>query len=73
MILKVWDLQHGACAMLTHRSIYGVEGRLAMIDSGDNSNTGWKPSTYIKHHLKRGGLDYLFVTNADLESHWRSE
>ncbi|MGV8691146.1 hypothetical protein ACV35Z_34440, partial [Pseudomonas aeruginosa] len=53
--------------MLTHRSAYGVEGRLAMIDSGDNSTTGWKPSTYIKHYLKRNVLDYLFVTNADLD------
>lgn len=53
--------------MLTHRSEYGVEGRLAMVDSGDNSTTGWKPSTYIKHDLNRGVLDYLFVTNADLD------
>jgi mRNA degradation ribonuclease J1/J2 len=29
--------------------------------------TGWKPSTYIKHYLKRNVLDYLFVTNADLD------
>lgn len=67
MILKIWDVEHGACAMLTHRSEYGAEGRLAMIDSGDNSSTGWKPSTYIKHHLNRSVLDYLFVTNADLD------
>jgi len=37
MILKIWDLEHGICAMLTHPSEYGVEGRLAMIDLGDNS------------------------------------
>ena len=67
MILKIWDVQHGACAMLTHRSVYGVEGRLATIDSGDNSDTGWKPSAYIKHYLNRSFLDYLFVTNADLD------
>jgi hypothetical protein len=67
MILKIWDVQHGACAMLTHQSVLGVEGRLAMIDSGDNSDTGWKPSIYIKHVLKRDVLDYLFVTNADLD------
>lgn len=67
MILKIWDVQHGACAMLTHRSNYGEEGRLAMIDSGDNSDTGWKPSAYIKHYLNRSALDYLFVTNADLD------
>lgn len=38
-----------------------------MIDSGHNSDSGWKPSTYIKHHLKRNVLDYLYVTNADLD------
>ena len=65
MILNIWDVQHGACAMVTHRSINGVEGRLAMIDSGHNHDTGWKPSSYIKHHLKRNVLDDLFVTNAD--------
>lgn len=67
MILRIWDVQHGACAMLTHRSIYGVEGRLAMIDCGHNHDTGWKPSAYIKDYLKRDALDYLFVTNADLD------
>lgn len=67
MILKIWDVQHGACAMLTHRSMYGIEGRLAMIDSGHNHDTGWTPSAYIKHYLKRNVLDYLFVTNADLD------
>lgn len=67
MILKLWDVEYGACAMLTHKSVYGVEGRLAMIDSGDNSSTGWKPSTYIKRSLNRSVLDYLFVTNADLD------
>jgi len=67
MILKVWDVQHGACAMVTHQSVYGVEGRLAMIDSGHNDDTGWRPSTYIKCQLSRNVLDYLFVTNADLD------
>lgn len=67
MILQIWDVQHGACAMLTHESENGMQGRLAMIDSGDNGSTGWKPSTYIKHNLKRDVLDYLFITNADLD------
>jgi hypothetical protein len=26
MILQIWDVQHGACAMLTHESEYGVQG-----------------------------------------------
>ena len=53
--------------MLTHRSVQGIEGRLAMIDSSHNQSTGWKLSTYIRHYLKRSVLDYLFVTNADLD------
>ena len=65
MILTIQDVQHGACAMLTHRSLGGAEGRLAMIDCGHNHDTGWRPSAYIKHQLKRSVLDYLFVTNAD--------
>ena len=67
MILQIWDVQHGACAMLTHEAENGVQGRLAMIDSGDNGQTGWKPSTYIKRELRRDVLDYLFITNADLD------
>lgn len=67
MILQILDVQHGACAMLNHESEYGVLGRLAMIDSGDNGTTGWKPSTYIKNYLGRNVLDYLFITNADLD------
>lgn len=67
MILQIWDVQHGACAMLIHESDNGVLGRLAMIDSGDNGLTGWKPSTYIGNHLQRSVLDYLFITNADMD------
>jgi len=63
MILKIWDVEHGACAMLTHRSGDGVEGRLAMIDSGCTAD--WRPSSYIRHQLRRTRLDYLFITNAD--------
>jgi len=62
MRLRVWDVEHGACAMLQH--VNGlVGGRLAMIDSG--CTNAWHPSTYIKHTLGRNRLDYLFITNAD--------
>jgi hypothetical protein len=61
MYLRIFDVEHGACAMF-----FSPSGqRLAMIDSGDNSTTGWRPSTFIKHQLKRSVLDYLFITNAD--------
>ncbi|MDT0136970.1 MBL fold metallo-hydrolase [Acidovorax sp. PRC11] len=62
MLLRVWDVQHGACAML-HHQINGSAGRLAMIDSGCTAT--WRPSTFIKHGLGRQRLDYLFITNAD--------
>lgn len=62
MVLRVWDVEHGACAMLTHM-FNGRDGRLAMIDSGCTGD--WRPSTYVRHQLNRATLDYLFITNAD--------
>lgn len=62
MVLRIWDVEHGACAML-HHSIGTSHGRLAMIDSGDTD--GWRPSTFIRNDLGRSRLDYLFITNAD--------
>jgi beta-lactamase superfamily II metal-dependent hydrolase len=63
LILRIWDVEHGACAMLHHLDNNGVPGRLAMIDSGDTAH--WKPSRYIRYGLNRTRLDYLFITNAD--------
>jgi hypothetical protein len=62
MQLRIWDVQHGACAML-HHLLNGNAGRLAMIDSG--STQEWRPSIFIKNDLRRDRLDYLFITNAD--------
>lgn len=62
MILRIWDVEHGACAMLHHLQ-NGMAGRLAMIDSGHKAT--WRPSTYIRNGLGRTHLDYLFITNAD--------
>ncbi|MCO6414058.1 MAG: hypothetical protein J5I92_15070 [Thiogranum sp.] len=62
MLLRIWDVEHGACAMLHHLQ-NGVAGRLAMIDSGCTHS--WWPSTYIARTLGRTRLDYLFITNAD--------
>ena len=36
MVLRIWDVEHGACAMLHHLQ-NGVAGKLAMIDSGSAS------------------------------------
>ena len=62
LILRIWDVEHGACAMLHHIK-NGVAGRLAMIDSGNR--TDWTPSAFIRYGLNRTTLDYLFITNAD--------
>lgn len=62
MRLRIWDVQHGACAMVQH--VLGEHGgRLAMIDSG--SADEWRPSAYITQKLFRSRLDYLLITNAD--------
>jgi len=66
MRLRIWDVEHGACAMLHHvvpLPSGDRAGKLAMIDSGCTSD--WRPSTFIKHRLGRTMVDYLFITNAD--------
>ena len=64
--IRIWDVEHGACAMIQHVAYSGtgnLGGRLAMIDSG--SSWAFRPSSYIKGVLGRTTLDYLFITNAD--------
>jgi len=63
MKLRIWDVQHGACAMLQHTEVE----KLAMIDSGHNAEEEWYPSSYIINTLGRKSVDYLFITNADLD------
>ena len=60
MILRIFDVEHGACAMLV-----GPNDALSMIDCGHNSTTGWRPSDYVRYELGRSYLDYLLITNAD--------
>jgi beta-lactamase superfamily II metal-dependent hydrolase len=62
MRIVVWDVEHGACAMVQH-VVGQIGGRLAVIDSG--SMATWNPSSYITQVLARQRLDYLFITNAD--------
>jgi len=67
MCIRVWDVEHGCCAMLQHIATTAtgrnVGGRLAMIDSG--SSADFRPSTYIKEDFRGDKVDYLFITNAD--------
>lgn len=62
MILRVWDVEHGACAMLLHR-IEHQRGLIAMIDSGCTQS--WRPSEHLRASEGRTVLNYLFITNAD--------
>lgn len=62
MVLRIWDVEHGACAML-QPVIDGVPGRLAMIDAGHSAD--FRPSHFIRQGLGRTELDYLFITNVD--------
>lgn len=60
LLLRIFDVEHGACAML------GLPGGgLAMIDCGHNGSTGWRPSEYIRYRLGLTVVDHLFVQNGD--------
>lgn len=59
MILNIFDVEHGACALLTCDN-----NARTMIDCGHNGSTGWRPGT----HLRSQGitqLERLIVTNYD--------
>jgi beta-lactamase superfamily II metal-dependent hydrolase len=59
MILEIFDVEHGACALITTSN-----GRRIMVDAGHNASNGWKPGTF----LARAGiryLDRLFISNYD--------
>jgi beta-lactamase superfamily II metal-dependent hydrolase len=59
MLLDIFDVEHGACALITTSG-----GKHIMIDCGDNTTTGWEPGTAL---LRRGirSLERLIVTNYD--------
>ncbi len=59
MWLQIFDVEHGACALLT-----ADNNTRMMIDCGHNTTTGWKPGTYL---AKQGilNLDMLAITNYD--------
>src|SRR5579871_5585482 len=59
MELKFFDVEHGACALLTTDN-----GRSIMIDCGHNTTTGWKPGDYLLSQ-QITSLDMLVITNYD--------
>jgi beta-lactamase superfamily II metal-dependent hydrolase len=61
MDLRIFDVAHGACALIESPN----KGRIALIDCGHNATTGWTPADDIESRLGRNWVDYLLITNAD--------
>lgn len=59
MQLQIFDVEHGACSLLTADN----NARL-MIDCGHNASTGWKPGTYLRQQGIQQ-LEMLAITNYD--------
>ncbi len=59
MYLEIFDVEHGACALITTSN-----GKRAMIDCGHNAATNWRPGSAL---VAAGihWLDRLYVTNFD--------
>ena len=59
MKLMIFDVEHGACALLTAET-----GQRLMIDCGHNSTTGWFPGDHLMaHRISR--LEGLCISNYD--------
>jgi beta-lactamase superfamily II metal-dependent hydrolase len=59
MLVEIFDVEHGACALITTSNHKRV-----LIDCGHNAATNWRPGS----HLTRFGIpmiDRLYVTNFD--------
>ena len=50
MILEIFDVEHGACALVTTSN-----GRRIMIDCGHNATTNWRPGTFLAGARKSPG------------------
>ena len=59
MDLKIFDVEHGACALLTSDN-----GTRIMIDCGHNASSGWYPGTYLQQQ-GISQIEMLTVSNYD--------
>jgi beta-lactamase superfamily II metal-dependent hydrolase len=59
MFLEIFDVEHGACALVTTSA-----NRHILVDCGDNTTTGWEPGTALR---RRGitEIERLISTNYD--------
>lgn len=65
--LQIFDVEHGACALLTSKLTGGILGnqrRRMMIDCGHNASTEWRPGDHLSN-MRIFSLEYLVVTNYD--------
>lgn len=62
ILLQIFDVEHGACALLTCNTGFGYK-RL-MIDCGHNATSGFTPGRHLAH-LNATQLEQLVVTNYD--------
>ena len=59
MDLKIFDVEHGGCALLTCD-----DNTRLMIDAGHNGSTNWRPGAYLRQQ-NISNLEMLAVTNYD--------
>lgn len=62
-LLQIFDVQHGACALLTMPAPGGGFMRM-MIDCGHNATSGFRPGQHLKK-LRVAALEQLVITNYD--------
>jgi beta-lactamase superfamily II metal-dependent hydrolase len=62
-LLQVFDVEHGACALLTVPSV-GAGWRRIMIDCGDSKTTGFSPGQHLAK-MQVADLEQLVITNLD--------
>ncbi len=58
MTVQIFDVEHGACALLT------IGSKVMMIDCGHNDTKRWFPGDFLSQYY-RPRLDYLAITNCD--------
>lgn len=60
MILNIFDVEHGACALLRCDN-----GARVMIDCGHNTSTQWYPGNHLRYTEQVNTLERLVITNYD--------
>lgn len=59
MVIRIFDVSHGFCAL-----IIADNGNLILVDCGHNEPTGFRPSTYLQG-INCTGIEKLIIQNYD--------